>query len=373
MLRDVAPTRKPGRSRPGVYQRRGKWFYVIDVKDPGTGQWRKVWSHAYERQAEAYAGRLDALGRVQRQEFAAPGRMTVGEYLDRWEKGRPVGFGLRETTANAYHYQIQWALPHIGRIQLRELQPDQLRAMYRRLLDHGGRGGRPLSASSVKGVHTALHKAFEDAVDDGLLYRNPVDRVKRPTPIRTRELAVWELGDAVAFLAAVQEDRLFAMWMLFLSTGMRRGEVAGLRWKDVNLGTGQVAVRHQLTCINGRVITGDPKTTSSTGTVAIDDRVVEALRRHRIAQQEERLAMGPAWANTGYVFVWPDGRPYNPQYLTGLFQRLVGDAGLPTIRLHDLRHTCATLLKLGTVAFDASFDVLEYRANTGDLALDVAA
>jgi len=327
-----------------VYERRGRWYYTVDIKDPATGKWRKVWSHAFDRQADAWTARVEALDRVHHGRFADPGRITVGEYLERWQKSRPVGFGVRVTTANTYGYQVAWMLPHIGQVLLRDLAPDQIRAMYRTLLESGGRGGRPLAVATVRGVHTALHKAMEDAVADDLIWRNPMDRVRRPTAVSTRDLTVWDADQAIRFLSAVDGDRLAPMWLLFLTTGMRRGEVVGLRWKDVNLQTGQIAVRHQLTSMNGKVVSSDPKTSSSRATVAIDEVVVESLRRHRASQREERLFIGPAWQDSGYVFVWPDGSPYNPEYLTRLFGRLIARAGLPVIRLHDLRHTCATLL-----------------------------
>ena len=169
----MAETKRRGRSRAGVYQRRAKWFYTLDVKDPATGRWKKKWSKAYATQAEAYQARVEALGRVQKGQWADPGKKTVGEYLETWERGRPVGFGLRATTANTYRYQLQWAIPRIGHIKLRDLEPDHVRALYRQLISGGGRGGKPLSVSSVQGVHRCLHKAFEDAVQDGLLARNP--------------------------------------------------------------------------------------------------------------------------------------------------------------------------------------------------------
>src|SRR5579862_2301331 len=84
-----------GRSRPGVYQRRGRWYYTVDIKDPASGKWRKVWSHAFDRQADAYEARIEALDRVRRHELVDPGRLTVGEYLERWVRSRPVGFGVR--------------------------------------------------------------------------------------------------------------------------------------------------------------------------------------------------------------------------------------------------------------------------------------
>jgi integrase len=227
---------------------------------------------------------------------------------------------------------------------LRELEPDHVRVLYRELLDGGAKGGKPLSIASVQGVHRVLHKAFGDAVADGLLYRNPLDRVKRPVPDRRPEMRVWDAADAVKFLQAIEHERLYAMWFLFLATGMRRGEVAGLRWSDVNLLAGQIAVRNQRTTVDYRVVVNDPKTAGSAATVAIDADVIEALRQHRRRQKEERLLGGEAWQETGFVFVHPDGRPYHPQHITRMCGKIAASAGVPPISPHRLRHTCASLL-----------------------------
>ena len=371
----MAQSKRRGRSRPGVYQRRGKWFYTLDVKDPATGTWRKKWSRAQATQTEAYEARVEALGRIQKGQWADPGRKTVGEYLEAWQAGRPVGFGLRATTANTYRYQLQWAMPRIGHIKLRDLEPSHLRSLYRELLAGGGKGGKALSVASVQGVHRCLHKAMQDAVEDGLLVRNPLDRVKRPTADHRREVACWEVADALKFLAAIREERLYAMWLVFLTTGMRRGEVAGLRWKDVNLDAGRIAVRNQRTCVNHEVVTNDPKTSASSGTIAIDREVAAALRLHQLRRKEERLKAGAGWEDSGYVFVEPDGRPYHPQRITRMFQALSRDAAVPKVRLHDLRHTCATLLIEAGVPLKVVQERLRHAsfATTADLYAHVSA
>jgi integrase len=176
------------------------------------------------------------------------------------------------------------------------------------------------------------------------VFQNPLARVKRPVADRRPEIRSWSVEDALKFLAAIEGDRLYAMWFLFLTTGMRRGEVAGLRWSDVNLETGTIAVRSQRTAINHAVVVNDPKTASSRAPVAIDADVIEALRRHRREQLEERRLMGDGWQESGLVFVWADGRPYHPQNLTRICKRISEEAGVRPVTPHDLRHTCASLL-----------------------------
>src|ERR1035437_1490153 len=140
-----------GRNRPGVYQRRGKWFYTLDLKDATTGKWHKKWSHAFLTQSEAWQARLEAQGRLERGQWSDPGRMTVGEYLGRWERSRPVGFGMRATTANTYGYQLKWVVPRIGSLLLRDLEPDHVRVLYRELLQSGAKSGKTLSLATGPG------------------------------------------------------------------------------------------------------------------------------------------------------------------------------------------------------------------------------
>jgi integrase len=152
-----------------------------------------------------------------------------------------------------------WAPEAVPRMTLTrpmvKMEPDHVGVLYRELLESAAKGGKPLSIASVQGcVYRVLHKGFEGAVADGPLYRNPLDRVKRPVPDRRPEMRVCDAADAVKFLQAIEHDRLYAMWFPFLATRMRRGEVAGLRCRDVNLRLGQIALRDQRTTVDYRVV-----------------------------------------------------------------------------------------------------------------------
>ena len=153
----------------------------------------------------------------------------------------------------------------------------------------------------------------------------------------------WTPQQARTFLAAVEGDRFYALWVLLLTTGMRRGELAGLRWCDVDLDARVLSVVRTRVSVAYSVCESDPKTRSSRRTITLDARVVGVLRAHRRRQLEERLAWGGAWTDTGYVFTREDGWPMHPERISVLFSRLVEIAGVPKIRLHDLRHTSASL------------------------------
>jgi integrase len=156
-------------------------------------------------------------------------------------------------------------------------------------------------------------------------------------------MRAWTAAEARRFLEHVADDRLYAMWALFLATGLRRGEIAGLRWADVDLDRANPSVRRSRVSVAWHVHDSEPKTRASRRAVSLDARVVAILRAHRRHQLEERLAWGAAWIDSGYVFTRENGEPLHPETIATSFPSLVAGAGVSKIRLHDLRHTSASL------------------------------
>ena len=156
-------------------------------------------------------------------------------------------------------------------------------------------------------------------------------------------MRTWSPAEARRFLECVADGRLYAMWALFLASGLRRGEVAALRWTDIDLDQAVLSIRRSRVSVAWQVHESQPKTRSSRRVVSLDDRMVAVLRAHRRRQLEERLAWGSAWIDSGFVFVRENGEPLHPETITSMFAALVEKAGVPKIRLHDLRHTSASL------------------------------
>ncbi|MBT9260205.1 MAG: site-specific integrase [Clostridiales bacterium] len=202
-----------------------------------------------------------------------------------------------------------------------------------------------MSANTVRIIHAILHKALAQGVKWGLSARNPAEAVDRPR-IQRREMPTLSAAEVHAFLAAAKEDRLYALYVLAITTGMRQGELLGLRWGDVDLKAGRLYVRRQLVWLrNVEPTLSEPKTAKGRRTVELPGLAVEALRQHRKQQAKERLLAGPAWRDQDLVFTTQLGTPIHPSNLrTRSFQPLLKKAGLPLIRFHDLRHTHASLL-----------------------------
>ena len=251
---------------------------------------------------------------------------------------------VRPSTWAAYKVIVESRIiPALEMVPVQRLSAAQLNKLYASLLAdgrHDGRGG--LSPRSVQYTHVTIHKALADAVKGQLIPRNVAGQATPPRP-QTKEPTTWTASDLRAFLAHVEEDRLNAAYLLAAAAGLRRGEVLGLRWRDVDMAGGRLAVVQTLLHVRNELAFSTPKTAKGRRSVALDTRTIEALRAHRRAQVEERLALGPGYQDGDLVFAREDGAPLWPDSFSRAFNRHAKAAALPAIRFHDLRHTHATL------------------------------
>jgi integrase len=235
--------------------------------------------------------------------------------------------------------------PLLGQVPLQKLTGARLNEFYAELARSRQRGMKPLSPATVRRAHAMLHRALRDAVRWDRIARNPADLSDPPKQRATaaREMSTWSADDVVAFLSSVHDDRLYALWLFLITTGVRRGEAAGLRWREVDLERRRASIRQAHVAVGYAVEVAEPKTSRSRRVLALDKGTVAVLRAHRKAQMADRLAAGTAWRETGLVFVQSDGVALHPDRITKLFAKAVLAARVPRIRLHDLRHTHATL------------------------------
>src|SRR5215212_9701813 len=268
------------------------------------------------------------------------GGSTVGDYLDRWLSDSVRGT-VRESTYSRDKYLVTNHIkPALGRLKLANLNAMHLQRLYRNRLDEG------LSGSTVQKMHHVLHKALGQAVRWDLIPRNPADAVKAPAP-SSKEMHPLDAEQAKALLEAARGDRLEALYVLALHTGMRIGELLALKWADTDLDAATVRVRRTLTRgEDGRGYVVGAATKSGKGRrVQLTSRAVEALKRHLAHQAEKRLKVGSLYRDQDLVFAGEGGNPINPSNLRNRsFKPLLERAGLPRITFHDLRHTCASLL-----------------------------
>ncbi len=324
----------------GHIRPRGKgWSIVISYTD-ASGDYKQRWFTAYGTRADAERRLTQILGEFDQGMMIEPSKETVESFAARWLADY-VEANLKPKTQDAYTLALtNYTLPHIGGTVLQRLTAAQLQHMYANLQKRGGRGGKPLSPKTVHSVHGVLHRMLTHAVKWGVIATNPADAADPPRLAR-QEPNVWTPEEAARFLRYAESDRLHAMYYLALATGMRRGELLGLRWEDVSFGEGRLAVRYSLVATRAGAVLQDTKT-GRAHSIALSPDTLDVLRRHRVRQAEECMAQGRGRAV--YVFEGENGGHVQPQMVNHHFGRLVKAAGVPRIRFHDLRHCHATLL-----------------------------
>ncbi len=337
-------------SRAGSIKRDGTtWYFVVDIAN-GAGRRRQVRKRGFATKGEARDALTAALGELQRGRFVRPHRVTVAAYLDDWLDARTT-VGLRPSTIAGYRGVVRRHVkPAVGDLYLQDLQPRDLDRLYADLLA-GKRSGQPLSRRTVRYIHTVIGKALRDAVRTGLVPHNVARRATPPSAASARspEMTVWTPAELRAFLDFCRDTDHGPILRVAALTGLRRSELCGLRWQDVDLTGLKLVVRQAITTADHAPVAGDTKTSRSRRTVDLDPTTASLLRAHRKRQREDRLMFGQGWIDTGLVFTMRDGRGWHPDVISRAFARLVEKSGLPRIRLHDLRHTHATHLLAANV------------------------
>jgi integrase len=270
-------------------------------------------------------------------------QQKVAQFLVHWLENVHKQ-SIRSRTYERYEEIIRLHLvPAIGHHQLQKLSAQHLQSFYTNKIEEG------LSATTVISFHNVLHKALETAVRWNLIAQNVCDLVSPPRRKRF-EIQPLSLEQAQQLLQAARGHRSEALFVLALATGMRRGELLGLKWQDINLQTGQLQVRRILTRVPSKLsgkgfIEAEPKTEKGRRSITLPPFAIEALKEHRIKQLEAKLKAGPAWQEHDYVFCTTIGTHLNPtRDVLDQLKLLLTQAGLPDIRFHDLRHSSATIL-----------------------------
>ena len=325
----------------GHITKRGKssWAVVIDLgRDPVTGARKQLWRSVKGTKRDAEALLVQLLHQRENGIDAPPGRLTVAEYLQRWlsvyaqPNTAPKTFRRYEQIVRVH------LLPVIGGTPLAKLRPLHIQEVYTQVLEKG------VSARTALHCHRVLREALQHALKWQLIPRNPADSVQPPRPQRY-EIAAMGPDEVKRLLAAADETRYGDLIHLAALSGLRQGELMGLRWQDVDLEAGILHIRQTCQWLPRQgFIFRQPKTYRSARPVALSPASAQRLRQHRLRQLEERLAAGPAYQDGGLVFANALGAPLHPTNLRRTWLRIADRAGLPRLRFHDLRHAHASLL-----------------------------
>ena len=311
-----------------------------------TEERRRETKSGFATQKECQAAMNRLLVAVEQQTYTAPTKASVREYLIK-EWLPAVKATIRPSTYNSYVQHVECHIvPHIGTVKLAKLTGSRVNALYAKLADTGRKDGKSgLSAMTIHHVHSCLHKACKDAVRWGHLPRNPLNTADPPRQKGdgTREMQTWTKEQLKAFLGAVSDERLSPLWHTIAMTGMRRGEAIGLRWSDVDLENARLCVRRALIPIDREVVVSEPKTAKGRRVIALDPSTVEVVKAQAARQLDDQTQADDAWVETGLVFTAENGTALDPESVSRYFRQAVKQSMLPKIRLHDLRHTHATL------------------------------
>jgi integrase len=325
----------------------GHWAIVIDSRDPETGKRKRKW-HSFrgtKREAQVECSKLIAA--ISGGTYVDPSRQTVAQFLDKW-----LGYMASQLSPHSHERYTEIVkknlVPMLGAVRLTNLRSAQIAKAYTNALAAGRRDGKGgLSANTVVYMHRVLKQALKQAVLWRELARNETADVK-PPKVERKQMKVLDADGTVALIETARDTTLFMPILLGVTTGMRRGEVAALRWRHVDLDRAQISIEESAEQTKIGVRYKPPKSGKGR-TVALPASVVEELRSHRIKQAQTLLKVGIRLSTDGFVVAQADGSPFQPRSLTHAFELFLAKHKLPRVRLHDLRHTHATAMLKGKI------------------------
>jgi integrase len=320
----------------------GRFAIILEQRDAATGKRKRKW-HSFsgtKRQAQIECARL--ISEMKGGTYLEPSKTTVAQFLDRWLEHMTSQVSPK-SHARYGELARKNIVPLLGSVVLTHLRAALISAAYSKALTHGRRDGTGgLSPQTVTHMHRVLKQALGQAVKWEMLNRNPCDAVDPPRAARGL-MHTYDLDQTAELIEAMRPTRMMVPTLLAVLCGMRRGEVVALRWKNVDLTTGQLAILESAEQVGSKVRYKTPKSGKGR-TLALSASLVEELRSHRLRQAEELLKVGMRLSDTTFVVAQADGTPLQPDTLTQDWFRKLADTSLPRIRFHDLRHAHATHL-----------------------------
>src|SRR5262245_25572164 len=316
----------------------GHWAIVLDHHDPLTGRRKRRW-HSFrgtKREAQIECAKL--IAELQSGASIDPNKITVVEFLDRFDRDW-AALHVSARSRDRYRFALDHVRRHLGNRMLQKVHPADIAALYASLTREG------LAPRTIRMVHTALHRALGQAKNWGVLRDNPAD-IAKPPKAPSKETPMLQPSKAVGLLERLRGQPLYLIASLALGTGMRRNELLGLRWGDVDVDAGRLTIEQALeeTATHGIRIKA-PKTRHGRRTISLPAHLVTELRQHWRQQQEQRLGLGLGKApDSAPVFATADGRHLSPNAITKAWPVAMAEIGMPGVTLHSLRHTHASML-----------------------------
>lgn len=326
----------------GHIRKRGSTYsIVVDIGRDENGKRQQKWYSGYKSDKEAQKALNLLLAEIEKGEYVKPTNMTIGEFLDEWLEVycKPK---LAPKTYKSYSDTVRlYFKPILGHIELAKLKPITIQRYYNMLKEEG-----KLSDTTINYHHRLLREALKQAVKWQYISKNPCDAVDAPKKRKT-EMKIWNIENVKKAEQVFANSPIFLHVMLAIYTGMREGEICGLKWEDISFIDGTCTVRRTAQRVNKELIFKEPKTDTSTRVVALPQNIIELLKQEKKKQAENKMLLGSMYDSSydGYISVWEDGHFKEPDYVSKKFHKMLTAAPeLPMIRFHDLRHTHASLM-----------------------------
>jgi integrase len=351
-----------------IYQRGdGKWEAKISLgTNHGTGKRRRKSIYA-DSQEEIQEQLNKLLGQGYAGYDIDPKQIKFGAWIDKWLEDYSKPFVVQNTYEGYEAFSRLYIKPLLGEYQLNKLTTNDIQKTYNFLLKRGGKKKKGLSAKTIWNIHTVVRASLNQAQIEDLIIRNPIIGLKLP-PKKKPENNYLTSEQMAKYLESIRAHRLYAAFVLECVTGMRRGEILGLKWNCVNFKTGELKVKETwIKSVSGKTYFSGPKNETSKRTIIIPQEVVKELKKHKKAQAAEKLTWGDDYQKHNLIFPKENGEPMRPDTFYETHIKLIGEAGLGHIRFHDLRHSVASAL------IDKGFNLKDIAELLGHSSIEVTA
>ncbi|CAM3807621.1 tyrosine-type recombinase/integrase [Aeromicrobium ponti] len=318
-----------------VRKDKSSWYYVIEMGKGIDGKRKQKKKRGFKTKKEAQKALTEKLHELNSGTYIEPRKITMKDFLNEWLRNKQLT--IRESTFKKYYWIVNKHLfPHIGEVMLADLSPMHVQQLYHKLCHE-----KELSNENVRSVHKVLSQALKQGVKFEYISKNVTEFIGLPK-VQKKEIEVWDLHEVQHFLEVTKSNRYHIAYLIALNTGMRQGEILGLRWKDINFDRNVLYVRQTLSHYGK--LSNSTKTAAGVRTIALPEQLMKELKRHKVEQSKEKLKCGTIYEDRDLVVATEHGTPLHPRNLLRNFKIHVEKADLKEIRFHDLRHTHASLL-----------------------------
>lgn len=319
-----------------------KWMYMLDTGKNENGKRKQKKKSGFKSEKEAKKALTLAESEVYQGTYIEPSKVSYGEYVFNWLNNRKLDLHEQTYTANKMYIK-KYIIPHLGKVSLTDLRKDHIQKFINTMCEIERKDGKKgYAPKTIKKAVEIIRTSLGDAVEDELIKKNVSKKVTLPKQVK-KEMTVWTHEEVDVFKRVAEKDKLYCAFYLALATGMRQGEILGLRWKDIDFDNKTLTI-HQVLGHNGKVIYSGAKNKTSERTIPLTELTIKALRIQKAIVAEDKMKNRKSYQDLGLVICTSLGTPQSPRNLLRSFYRLIKQADVPKITFHNLRDTHATLL-----------------------------